>query len=262
MLSFFIDFLVALIFIYTARLCWKVSKRKQKKQSKLLFKTIAIFIMVHLVIFPIIYLIIVNGDASSIKIEKNISEYERNLKLERAITQERKIEKDLVLRGQPQLEGFLNKYSDTLSQVAWDSIEDIRILKIDSFSLVGYSEPGVPPGGGFYKNLNIYNSKGYRLNKFITNSNKEYMDGIIIDYLNSIKSDKNDIQEEIKSIKNNRFWSYRQILPYTLNILFTDNFTPQSKTANILYFLHNILVVGFLLSIIINLFQYYLLNKE
>lgn len=262
MSQYILDFIVILVFVYLARIFWKIAKRKQTKQIKLLFQTISIFVVVHLITFPIIYMILINQNVNSIKIEKDIIAYERNEKLEKAFELERKIEKELIENKKPELEKFLNKHSNILSQINWNSIDNKRIVKVDSFMVRGNSDKKPVPGGNYYKLLQVYNSEGFKLFEFTTESNKESLLGIFTNYLEEIESDRINIKEQIKNIEKNQFWNYRQILPYTLNIIFTDNFNPQSGTANVIYFIHNILVVGFLISLIMNLFQFYLLNKK
>lgn len=262
MSQYILDFIVLLVFVYSARIFWKIAKRKQTKQIKLLFQTIAIFILVHLIAFPIFYIILIKQNVNSIKIEKNIVAFERNEKLEKAFELEKEIEQKLIESQKPELEKFVNGHSNILTEINWDSFDNKRIVKFDSFLVRGNSDKIQIPGGNYYKIIQIYNLEGHKLFEFTTESDKTSLLDIFKNYLEDIESDKTNIKEKIKNIEKNQFWSYRQILPYTLNILFTDNFNPQSRTANFIYFIHNILVVGFLISLIMNLFQFYLLNNK
>lgn len=133
---------------------------------------------------------------------------------------------------------------------------------MDSFIIRGKTEKIQVPGGSYYKDIEIYDKKGLKIFQFDTKSDKNLILEIINDYLKELESSKVEISKQIRDIEKNQFWNYRQILPYTLNILFTDNFNPQSRTANLIYFFHNILVVGFLLTVITNLFQFYLLKNK
>tara|TARA_R110000868_G_scaffold71713_2_gene209698 strand:- start:26501 stop:27289 length:789 start_codon:yes stop_codon:yes gene_type:complete len=262
MSQYIIDFIVILMFAYIARMFWKIANRKQTKHIKLLFQTIAIFIVAHLIIFPLIYMILINQNVSNIKIEKDIITYERNQKLEKAFDLERMIEQDFIRKEKPQLETFINKYSYELAQINWNNFDNKRIVKFDSLFVRGNTESFAVPGRKYYKVIQVYNSEGFKLFEFRTQTNNETLLPIFNSYLEEIESDRINIKEQIKSIKNDQFWTYRQILPYTLNILFTDNFNPQSRVSNFIYFIHNILVLGFLISVIMNLFQSYLLNKK
>ncbi len=73
--------------------------------------------------------------------------------------------------------------------------------------------------------------------------------------LNKLKSLKEENFNELNIIKSNKFWSYKEVLPYTINILFTDSFKPKRRVSQVVHFLHNIIVAGFLLSFIVSLFQ-------
>ncbi|RYC53320.1 hypothetical protein [Flagellimonas olearia] len=262
MLQYFLDFIVLIVFIYSARIFWRIGKRKKTKQIKLLLQTIAVFIFFHLVAFPVVYLILIKNDVSSIKIEKDIVSFERSEKLKKAVETEKQIEQQLIEKQKPELESFIEEYSYFLKKIKWDSLDNKKIVFLDSFMLRGNSQKNPIPGGDYYKIIQIYTLKGSKLFEFTTDSKKTTLSEIFKDYIKEIESDKTSIVEEIETIKKDQFWNYRQILPYTLNILFTDNFNPQSRFANIIYFIHNIFVVGFLISLMMNLFQFYLLNND
>lgn len=263
MLDYIIDSLVVVVFICLARMLWIFSKKKRTPHIKLLLQTISLFILLHLVLFPIIYVYIINKNTGSILIDENIITYERNTKLEEA----KKIltEIDSISNSEEQ-RFIINKILDTnqeyLKTVDWKNIDNTRIIFLDSNLISGYTQYRIIPDDVVHKILIIYDLKGEKLIEFQTMSKKEKISEILIDHIKELDSEKDDIKEKIKIIEANAFWNYRQILPYTLNILFTDNFKPQSRKANIIYFIHNILVIGFLLALIVNLFQHYLLNNK
>lgn len=261
MSEYILDFTVISVFLYTSIILWKIARKKETKQLKLLLKTISIFILIHLIVFPLAYMILINQEANSIKIENNIIAFERNEKLEKAYQLRNEIDQKLIKKQKPELTNFYQKYINQLSKIDWKNIDDKRIIKIDSFMICGETRPLIRPGV-FYKEIEIYNLSGFKQFEFIIESDRKNLADIFNNYLEKIESDRNRISQEIMEIKKNQFWNYRQILPYTLNILFTSNFNPQSRTANLIYFAHNILVVGFLMTLIMNLFQFYLLNNK
>ena len=264
MWQFILDFAVALVFIYSARILWKIANRKKTKQLRLLFRTISIFIIAHLILFPIIYTLLINQNGQSIKIEKGIIINERIGELEKANMLKGEIEKMLIKEQKPLLAMLVRDHSNQLFKIQWDSIDSKRIVKIDSYLIRGTTEKVQIPGGDFYKEIEIYDSKGLKLLDFISKSEERNLLGIFTEKLEAIDNranlEKKRVVEKFEQIEKNQFWNYRQILPYTMNILFTDNFNPQSRTANLIYFIHTIVVVGFLLTLMVNLFQFYLLN--
>lgn len=133
MWQFLLDSTVGFIFIFVARIMWKIAKKNEIKQIKLLFKTISLFIIVHLVIFPLIYMALINNKVNSIKIEKDIVAYERNEKMEKALKEKNEIEQDLSKKQKTQLKTFVDKYSSKLSKINWSYIDNKRILKVGFF---------------------------------------------------------------------------------------------------------------------------------
>ncbi|MFH6602975.1 hypothetical protein ACEZ3G_05765 [Maribacter algicola] len=257
-----LDFIVVFFLIFLSRIAWIIGKKKEQKQIRLFFKSISIFILLHLLVFPLIYMKLINQNENSIRIEKNIISFERNEKMKQAFEQKMEIENRLIKKHKPELTDFTNKYSNQLSQIPWNYLDNKRILKFDSFMVTGKTMRQEIPGGHDYKEIEIYDHSNIKLLELNIFNDKENLYDIIKQYLTELEIDKKRINKKIDDIEKNKFWNYRQILPYTLNILFTDNFNPQSRIANFIYFLHNIVVLGFLLTIIINLFQFYLLNNK
>ena len=142
-----LDIIVVLLLIFLSRIAWIVGKKKELKQIKLLFKSISIFVLLHLIVFPLTYMNLINKNENSIKIEKDIISFERNEKLKRAFEQKNEIEKNLIKKHKPELTDFTNKYSNQLSQISWDYLDNKRIIKFDSFMVTGKTMQEPIPGG-------------------------------------------------------------------------------------------------------------------
>lgn len=263
MIDHIIDLLVILVIAYLSKMFWVFSNKKRAPQIKLLFRTISLFIILHLILFPLIYVLLIHKSTSSIKIDENIIKYERETKLEDAIKVKNEIDtRSDSLKERHVVKNILAYNHDYLDTVSWENIDDNHLIFLDTILIKGYTQYKCIPGDQVQKVITFYNRFGKKIIEVNTLSGQEYLSNILFDYLGELDKEKNEIKGKIDIIVANKFWSYRQILPYTLNILFTDNFNPQSRTANIIYFIHNILVVGFLLTFIINLFQYYLLTDK
>ncbi|GAA4277026.1 hypothetical protein [Aquimarina mytili] len=261
--DYIINALIIAIFIYVTRMFWIFSKRKQTSQGKLLFKTISLFILLHFIVFPLIYVVQINRNPESIKIEKSIIESEKEIKLKKLKSIKQRT--DSILNNNREkyiLTKLLHTDKNSLEKIIWREIDDSRLVFLDSIIIRGNTKYRVIPDDDIRKLVTIYKSDGTKLIEFSTTSKKENLAEIILEYLIDLNSEVDLINEQIKIVESNAFWNYRQVLPYTLNILFTSNFTPQSRTANVIYFIHNIMVAGFLLTFIIGLFQNYLLVKD
>ncbi len=249
-------------FAYLARMFWLFSKKKQDLQIKLLLRTISLFIVLHMILFPIVYVFMINQNTDSIQINENINAYERETKLQEAKNIAKEIDSISNSKNKKLIIGaILDSNQKYLETVDWISIDNDRIIFLESNLIRGYTQYRTIPSDVVHRVVTIYDSKGEKLLEFQTRSEEEKLSEVLVDYLQELDAEKNDINKRIETIQANAFWSYRQILPYTLNILFTDNFNPQSRTANFVNFLHNILVLGFILNFIMNMFQYYLLKK-
>jgi len=263
MINFILDCLVVLLFAYLSRVLWVISKKKRASQVVLLLRTISWFTLLHLILFPIIYVFLINSNTSSIEIDENIVTYERDVKLSEAKRIYNEIDLDSISKQQRKvINGVLAYEKLNLETIDWNDIDDDRLILLGSNIIKGYTRYRNKPIDQVHKVITIYNSIGEKVCEFKTCSSEEKLSNILVDYLDELNMERDEIEGEIETIKSDKFWSYRQILPYTLNILFTDNFNPKSRMANVVYFVHNILVVGFLLTFIVNLFQYYLLSNK
>ena len=89
----------------------------------------------------------------------------------------------------------------------------------------------------------------------------------IRDYLNNYLSDMtsqlNQYEaEKIRVVKQNDIWTYKQILPYSINIFATGNMVPKSRIANITFHLHQFLVATILISLLTGFFQNFIAKKK
>lgn len=262
MQDYFIDFLVAVLFFSISRMFWIYSKIRKTSQGKLLFKAISFFVLLHLILFPVIYSVMINNAPKSIQIAENIFSYEKGIKLQEAIKARKNIEYTINDKKQKNIiNNIIEKNRKVLSNTTWEEIDDKKIINLDTQTLLGYTKYREIPSDEVQKIFEVYDLKGSKYIEFGTTSQKQLLSDILNDYLIELDSEKHKIDNQIERIESNSFWSYRQVLPYTINILFTSNFNPQSKIANIIFFFHNILVVGFLLTFIVGFFQHYLVTK-
>ncbi len=249
-----IDLLVIVIIAYSARVFCVLSKRKETKKLKLLFKVCSLFIIFHFILFPIIYVILINTNSDSISIEDKIIRFEKKNKLANAKSIKEKIISDPERNKKFQIvRRLLREENDTLVKVDWKFVDNKRILFIDSFLISGFTKYREIASDRVDKVIRVYDISGAKKTDLITYSEEEVLSEILKEHLKEIDAKKIDLENEIKKIEANKFWSYRQILPYTMNIVFTSNFNPQSRISNIIYFIHNLFIIGFLFSLITRL---------
>jgi hypothetical protein len=268
MLNYIINIVIILLFLYASYSLWKLSKRR--KENSLLLKMISLFILIHLVIFPIIYVLIINNNPKSIEIDNKILSFEKEIKLKdlELSYSKKDIENQKLI-----IEEILNTEIDFLkeSEIAWpeyyDNFEEDEeglndVIYLKNSTLLFYMRFKETPATPFGRFIIIY-PKDESFKSFELNGGFEMeVIDILKKELNRLKLFTEEKFNQLNAIKSNKFWSYKEVLPYTINILFTDSFKPKSRVSNIIYFIHNLVVAIFLLSFIVSLSQSYIIKEE
>ncbi|PHO00747.1 hypothetical protein CSC82_27180 [Rhodobacteraceae bacterium 4F10] len=251
---FFQDF----IYIFTLSfICFFIYTLSFKYKIKTFLRLLSVFLFLHLIIFPLIYVLILKYDSSSFEFDSTIFKNEKENSITN-IKEKYNSEKtkhylesiDLVLNeNSPKLNQkleFLNKGNILITKnylISKNCNDDfsfnhpVSVVSINISDLNGTLISSVSSNseGCTFSNSEL-NVKNYLIER------KEKLSKKYLNY--------QSVYTEI--VKNNRIWSYRQILPYSLNIFFTGNITPKSKLTNIVFFVHQIIVFVFLLSILVN----------
>jgi hypothetical protein len=251
-----IDLIIILIIIYSSVMLWRIGNKKNK--VKLLYKMISIFLLVHLVIFPLTYKSFINNNPESIEIDNEILNNEKHLSLDDFHkSYNLKYDKHKITVNK-----ILSENKNLLNDLTWDEIGDKRLLFLKSHILLGYTNGFQVPGDVKGRQLLLFDLKGNLLFDIPHDDNINKIENILNDYLVILNKLKNSKTKRLNNINSNTFWSYRSILPYTLNVIFNDNFNPKSKGANLIYFIHNLIVAGFLLTFIMQLFQNFMIKND
>ncbi|MBP1222644.1 hypothetical protein [Flavobacterium sp. 1355] len=244
------DIMLICVFTGIVLASWYFTSRKLKNQ--LLFKLIAVFVFFHCVAFPLVYTYLLNSDPSNLRIEKDILESEKSNQfvLVKEIYGETSIHKQNILQD-------IISHEPLFARTNTDSIKNNQMYILKNYIIVadyqlsfGGNHPPEP-----IRSLTIYDKKGnYKL--FVENE-KEFrnISSVFADAINKYKSVETKKNNEIDKIKVNKFWSYKSVLPYSLNIFTNGNLVPKSKIANTIYFIHNLFIFIFILSIIVGILQ-------
>jgi hypothetical protein len=146
-----------------------------------------------------------------------------------------------------------------------------NIVTLSEFIISKNCEAVSGAGRPMYKaRLNICNSQG-----FMVTSIQEKQEGCklgkasqsIRSYLSLLKerliSQLNEFTSERKDILNkNDIWTYKQLLPYSINIFSTSNIVPKSRIANIIFHLHQFFVGTIIISLLVGFFSGYFVSKN
>lgn len=226
----------------------------EKSKHKILLRLLAFFIFFHFIFFPFIYVYLLNSNTNSLKIEKDILNTEK----ENEVLEINKIYGGSILDKKEILQDIANTEMNFLKYNI-DSIRTNQMFLLKKYIVISNYNikftSNHPPEA--IKTLHFYDNNGnYKLNIEIEGDEKNIRQL----FQNSI-NDYNDLQDlknkDIQNLKINKFWSYKNILPYSLNIFITSNFIPKTKTANIVYFIHNFFVFSVIVSLILGFVQNY-----
>lgn len=247
------DIMIITIFIALSVGIFLISK---KTKFSILLKLISFFIFFHFIFFPFIYVYLLNTNTNNIKIEKDVLNSEISNSYSnldeiygKSLSEKHKIIDDILKTEKKFLETKI------------DSIKLNQMFILNKYIIIynyGYKFKERDP----YVIFHLYNKKGIYISQ---------IDDIKADFLNvnsvfkvALKETKN-LQKlktrEIEQVKNNQFWSYKNVLPYSINIFYTSNLVPKSRISNVIYFIHNTFVFITLMSLIIGFLQSYISIK-
>lgn len=225
---------------------------RSKRKKLLIFSSV--FIFLHLIVFPLLYLNTIESNSRSFEFDNYIVESESRTSLSELQDIYKPNEIDRKLNW---VNLILNDSSHLLDS-SFQYLEDGSIITLKELSLYR-KDTWVVPDKWPRPTVVICNSKGDFEVSFI-----EYKDVVndkvrIRSYfkkkMESLLNEKNLFSTKIQKVDElGEIWEYHKILPYTLNIFSNENIKPKSREANLIYALHNILTVILLGGIIVNEF--------
>lgn len=235
-----------------------------KSKYDLLLKTLSIFVIIHFLIFPYVYVLFLKHDPSSFSIDLEIEQNE-------ILIAQQEIQEKYRINDLETTKGIIikllnnnNPYLDS----TFNYINQDNIVFIDSVILhktATYIEEG-PPSAGF-STLSICDIEGQNIANIVGEYGNNISKQLTIreflkDELSKITETFSKLNHDKKKIEDKNIWTYRKILAYSLNIFDTDNMKPITRFANAIFFFHKFFVVIFILGIIGSTFHDLLTKKE
>jgi hypothetical protein len=237
---------------------------RAKGTYKYIVKGFSIFFLFHLVLFPTVYLILINFNPHSFEFDNFIKSTEKKQVL---IKIENEFKQDDIKVDKTLLKELIN-YKDSLIDSTINYLSSGNVVVLKDY-IISYDRPfpiidsGESPIDIFY----ICNSQGTLVSKFeIPNNYKEKptLRVILRNYLNSFDIKESDFKRrKYEIVKLEKYWNYNNILAYSINIFSKDNIIPKSRIANVIFFIHHLLVYGFILGLVFQLgFNFFTFKKE
>lgn len=230
----------------------------ESSKYKWILKLLSIYIFINTIIFPLSYLLLLKSNPISFKVENQILNYEKGNSLSELNTNynPQTLKKTISV-----VKEILEDTSKVLSQNI-SEINNGNIVFCGSYVISKDCASKVSTRPMYVGRINICNQKGENAAILIDKNEGcklSYSDQSIRHYLslkkNHLDNRLKDFVKERKTIEDdNNYWTYRQLLPYTISIFSTGNLTPISKIANLLFqahkFFSNILMLTLLISLV------------
>lgn len=233
---------------------------------RVILQLLSLFILLHLIIFPSIYLLVLRYDSNSFEFDNYIEKTEKKSSLSKI---QKEFEPKQLTSKLNIINSILNSNSSKLDTTLV-YLNNKNIITIDSFRIFVSSSyldkedvSGLPDHRSNI-DFTICNFNGHFIEKisetgqsYLERENrtiKQFLDeskGLLSGDLVGYKNIKKDIE------LNNKFWSYSKILPYCINIFDTGNINPKTPLSNVIFFIHKFLVWVFIVGIIMSLLPNY-----
>lgn len=230
-----------------------------KTRYKILLRVFAVYIFINFLIFPLLYLSLLKANPESFKIENSISKSEQTISIS-----------DLENSYSPKnLKSNLLVINTLLEETGAELDVNISVLnngnnirtKLYSLSKDCHSVSSRRPM--FKACLNICDFTGNKIASILDKNEGCLLNPKEVTVREFINLEKNKINKRIKQFdkehkeikEDYNYWTYNQLLPYSINTFSTGNIIPLSKLANYLFYLHFFIGNGILLTVLIAFIQ-------
>ncbi|WP_109097731.1 hypothetical protein [Aquimarina sp. AU58] len=250
--EYYDDLLIALIILIFPLGLWTFSRLSK---FKIILRMFSVFVFLHLIFFPFIYLWLIQEDQNSIKFDSIVSKENKTESLRQLDQQFKPVkisEKLEILRII-----ITDENNENLNKLLFIPY-NYGVLMLNDFLVYPYAEMR-PRENVHY--LILCDKSGKFLFKMPYLNGHNDNNTIDITFMDFFKNSITILNKELGTYKKKKeiidekddFWNYRKILPYSLNINSNSNMKPITKLANIVYAIHNFFVFGLILSIILRL---------
>lgn len=244
-LLYLISFNTALV-VYILLAAFVIYKFAERTKYKKLIKVISIFIVIHIVIFPLLYMWNLKYDPNSLVFDSDILQNEL-VNAENEIIDKFKPEE--LKRKEELLSKLLKSKSDYMDSTM-NIIEKDNILFIEDYCLhKSFEYKKTMNGFEAFEHIAVCDKKGKHLTNLNASDSKTKVSDYIIYSLKNIDLKNQKVISEREKIINKEIWEYSRILAYSINITFTSNIEPKTKLAQATFFLHKLIVSVFLFGL-------------
>jgi cbb3-type cytochrome oxidase subunit 3 len=254
---FLILFLLSIcVFIY------RISKYVRNKNFKYAIASLSILLILHSVIFPFIYTLMLKNNPASFEFKTTIYTNRKQIVLDEWINDSQSLPHEIKDLENIKLSNsiILNKQLKEFKNLTFTKS---HIIYMD----VNLSMPNRNPIATIY----IFDKKGILKKKLDKSGGYTELDsvkfGSIINHnINYLKNELQYYKVKKAELDRNNFWTFATILPYSISSIFTGNMSPITPTANIFYSFHYFIIycigIGVFLHFLILNINFLIKNRK
>lgn len=248
-------FLILIILSFSVYL-YRVSKYEKYQKFKYAIACLSIMLILHLVVFPFLYILMLKNDPTSFEFKTAIQDNRKQLVLNEWIDDSKNIPHKIKSLENIKFSNYsiLNKQLKELKQLIFT---ESNILYTD------YHLNLPSKTYNFTATIYIFDKKGILKKRLYKVGSQADLDSVklgsvISEDINELKKELNYYRVKKVELDKNNFWTFATLLPYSISSIFTGNMSPLTPMANILYTIHYVIIycigIGiFLHFLIVNL---------
>lgn len=227
---------------------YKKSKDERYKKSKYTIASLSIILILHLVIFPFIYTLMLKNNPASFEFKTTIHTNRKQIVFNEWINDSQSLPHEIK-----DLENI--KLSNNI--ISNKQLKEFKNLNFTKSHIIYMDTNFDIPSRNLMATIYIFDKNGILKNKLHKSGSQKEIDSTKFE--NVINHDINYLKSELQYYKikkteldRNNFWTFTTILPYSISSIFTGNMSPITPTANIFYFIHYVLVYCIGISIFVH----------
>ncbi|SEH30366.1 hypothetical protein [Chryseobacterium culicis] len=256
-------FLILIILSFCVYL-YRISKYEKYQKSRYAIACFAIMLMLHLVLFPFLYTLMLKNNPDSFEFKTAIHDNRKQLVLSEWNDDSKNIPYQIKYLENIKLSNYLilNKTLKELEQLTFTKN---YIIHAD------YSLNLPHRNNDFTATIYIFDRKGILKKKLYEGGSQAGLDSmkfgtVITQDINYLKNELHYYKVKKAELDKNNFWTYATLLPYSISSIFTGNMSPLTPLANILYTFHYIIIycigIGVFLHFLIRNLELIIRNRK
>ncbi|MGN7705416.1 hypothetical protein [Chryseobacterium sp. 22543] len=260
--EFFSTTFIILVILSICAYLYRISKKYQK--SKYAISSLAIMLVLHLVVFPLLYTLMLKSNPNSFEFKTAIHDSQKQVVMNEWIDDSKDIPYQIKYLENIKSSNYtiLNKSLKELEQLTFT--ENYIIHTDFSFNFP-------QRGNDLTATIYIFDRKGILKKKLHKIGSQIGLDSmkigtVITQDINYLKNELNFYKVKKAELDKNNFWTYTTLLPYSASSLFTGNMSPLTPTANIFYTIHYIIIycigIGVFLHFLIRNLELIIRNRK